>query len=237
MKLLVAIHAHAEVTPVLQRHWPYYWNSGGDLLIVGRKDKRVGYPKETPSGRVALYTEIGNECGPGGSVDNHIERFLETIHRFLAMGTHDILAVTEYDTLWFHPLSAEIEKVDPLWFTHRFHAYLCSNEQPSDNGWHHRMFWHQPWIMSQDIARKIFNAGQALLRLRLTERGFVDRWLGMLLELYDIPVEQTNARTFSVNAIDTPEFMAAARRAIKERDIYFIHGVKTETQMKELLAA
>lgn len=236
MKLLVAIHAHAAVSDVLRRHWPYYWKSGGDILIVGRTNKRVDYPAETPGDRRCRYTEIGLECGPGGSIDNHLERFLETIQRFLFLAEYDVLAITEYDTLWFHPLAEEIAKVDPTWFLRRFHAYLCSTEKPSEKGWHHEQFWHQPWIMGKEMAQQIYSVGKTLLRLRLLEGGFVDRWLGMLLHLYGIPVDQTNARTFSVNAIDTPEFMAAARKAIRERDIYFIHGVKTEAQLKELLA-
>lgn len=236
MKLLVAIHAHAAVSDVLRRHWPYYWKSGGDLLIVGRTDKRLDYPMTQACGHRAMYTEIGTECGPGGSIDNHLERFLETIQRFLFLAEYEVLAITEYDTLWFHPLAEEIAKVDAMWFLRRFHAYLASTETPSEKGWHHEQFWHQPWIMGREMARQIYSVGKTLLRLRLLEGGFTDRWLGMLLHLYGIPVEHTNARTFSVNAIDTPVFMAAARRAIKERDVYFIHGVKTEAQLKELLA-
>ena len=78
---------------------------------------------------------------------------------------------------------------------------------------------------------QVIEFGGRMLKAQLYEKGFIDRFLGLMADLYNLPI--TAAPSYSTDTIDRPEFMQAARDAIKNGAVY-LHGVKTESQLLEL---
>jgi len=228
MKPLVAILSHSGANDTIARHWPYFLKAEADLLLVGRVNTHCVFPTEAP-GRKIYRIDSGTEAHADGA--NHILRFLDVIRKFLqspAFADYDVLVVTEYDSIWLGPIP------DPPGVPDGIHAYLAGGHEPMrDSRWYSTRFVHTPWMMNRATAEKVFTIGHRLLRANLIEHGFIDRWLGLIMDLYAIPFHQT--QTFSSNSLDTAPFMAAARTAVK-CGAWYVHGVKTQEQLDTLLA-
>ena len=217
MKTLVAIMAHSTAGDTVRRHWPWYLKGGCDILGVGRADTVCSWPI-TPGfiGEVRL----GNESYAAG--DNHIRRMLDLIEHFLTLKDYGALVVIEYDGIFLQPIPKL--KVDT------FYAKLAGGGGPGFLG---SMYVHTPWCMDRLAAGRILKYGRAMVNAKLIEQGFLDRWFGLMIDLYDLQWRDTGEGTYTQNTLDTPEKMADARRAVAA-GAWYVHGVKTPQQLEEL---
>lgn len=220
---LVAVMAHQAASATVARHWPHYEKAGCPILGVGRMDKPVDWPAGPEVRSLWRTVSIGNDGYADGK--NHLERYLALLEMFLnhpEFKEFDSLMVTEYDSVFLGPVPG------PSYG----HFVATLGWFGGNDGFAPVPYFHAPWWTSRAIAKVILLAGQRMLNCGITEKGFLDRWLGLLVYLFAIPWKEAEA--FSVNTLDTPEHMAAARKAIAA-GAWFVHGVKTEPQLKNLL--
>ncbi len=216
---LVAVLSHSLVNDTVKRHWRWYCKSGCPILGVGRENTDCWFSPVGQDGCVGRLN-IGLESYAKG--DNHLQRFLSLLKWFVLSAEfsifNDICAI-EYDGIFVRPLLP-------------YPGGLCTTlaGQRSDV-YHGTNYYHTPWQMDRETAKQIIECGERMLKAQLYELGFVDRFLGLMADLYEIKI--TPASTFSVNTLDKPEHMAAARKAIAE-GVCYVHGCKTALQLEEL---
>ena len=219
MKTLIVIFAHSTVNDTVRRHWPWYLRGDCDILGVGRTNTRCEWPTE----RLIHSIAVGIEGYASG--DNHILRFLETLtalltdERYKAYGA---FCLVEYDGIFIRP----VPPIKP--------GTICAKLAGHRDG-HFRgnAYYHTPWYLDRIMAGRILKYGFAMLKAGLIEGGFIDRWLGLMVDLYDIPIADTS--TYTQNTIDTPAKIEQARTAI-EAGAWYIHGIKTESQLINVTA-
>jgi hypothetical protein len=220
MKTLVAILGHQGANATILRHWPFYERSGRDLAGVGRVDKPVSWPQT--SSFIGSFN-IGQDGGAGGP--NHLERLLNLYKLFLTdlsgLGYTDI-CVIEYDGIFLRPLP-----------DHPGGLATTVGGYGDGVGFAPCPYFHTPWWVDVETAGAIVEYGERMLGMKIYEGGFVDRWLGLMVELYKLP--WNSFPSFSVNSLDHPVYMKAARDAIA-RGAAYVHGVKTEQQLRELIS-
>jgi hypothetical protein len=223
MKTLIAILAHQEASSTLARHWPYYELAGCDILGIGRCDKAVTWPSGKEVRSLIATTSIGMDGYAGGS--NHLDRFIRLLDYFLESSFFDRysdICVIEYDSIFVKLLQE-----------HPGQGALLTTLAGVGDGRDFAAcpYFHCPWWLDRSAADHVSEVGKRMLKNKLWERGFLDRWLGLMVELYGI--QWAPAPSWSVNAIDSPEWVAQARLAIKEGAV-FVHGIKTAQQLRDV---
>lgn len=220
---LLVIFSHSKANETVRRHWPYYLNSGCDILGVGRTDTHCQWP--VPDGRFIGEINVGKESYANG--DNHIVRFLDTLEHCMnapELKKYKAWAFIEYDGVLFAPIP-----------TPRIDTFYGKRAGYKDQGFLGQQYLHTPWIFDRIMAGRVLKAGRAMLQAGLIERGFLDRWFGLMIDLYDLDWKDTGAETYTQNSLDTTEKISDARRAIAA-GCFYVHGIKTESQLKELTA-
>lgn len=218
-KTLLVILAHSGASEALSRHWKFWELAGCEILGVDRTDTRTQWPHKVGTHNFFDQISVGMESYASG--ENHLRRFIDVIEYCqIAHREHESYCVIEYDALTFGKL--------PKGPINYFRSHLAGNRSP---GFHGLGFYHCPWWVSARTAELMIDYGRRMLRAELYEQGFLDRWLGLMLDLYDIPVEA--AAAYSHNTLDTPEKIEGAREAIR-RGAIFVHGVKTASQLEAL---
>lgn len=215
MRTLLIILSYARASDMVARHWPYFLRADADIMGVGREDTHCRFPPE----RLVWQANIGKDSYVNGS--NLIELHVKALEVALTL-THDEqsythFALVEPDSIFLKPLPLHVGGLM---------ATLGGYKSP---GFHGNAFFHGPWYVDRETAKKVVAGGQAMLRVGLIENGFPDRWWGLWRELYDIRF--TPLHTYSRNRIDNPQFVIEARRAIKEGYCY-VHGIKTAEELK-----
>ncbi len=225
MNTLLVIMSHSGANETVKRHWPHYLKGGCDILGVGRTDTNCEWPGGGLAPPMVGFINVGKESYANG--DNHIVRFLDVLDLCMTLPSlkkYQAFCLVEYDTLLFGP----IPKIKPGTFMtklagHRSEGFAAEN------------YYHTPWLLDRIMAGRILTYGRAMLKAGLIERGFIDRWLGLLFDLHGIKPVDTGASTFTFNTIDTPEKMSLAKQAIAD-GIWFLHGCKTPEQLAQLTA-
>lgn len=212
MKPLLVILSYAKANDMVQRHWPYFLKAGCDILGVGREDSEARFPGE----RLVGMVKIGKDSYVAG--DNLIKLHLDALAYCLEKYpdyTHYVL--TEPDAIFTKPL--------PVLGT-MFSATKVGGWSP---GFHGRQFFHGPWCFNAVTAARFVEFGTRMLHAGLIERGFPDRFHGLLCDLYSLP--WTNFPGYSQNRLDQPKYVDDARQAIKD-GYHYIHGIKTEAELR-----
>lgn len=218
MKTLLVIFSHSGANATVQRHWPLYERSACDILGVGRVNTQCQWP----DGRRGFIGSIDVGVESYASGDNHIVRVLRLIEHFLTEPTLKVyshLIITEYDGVWFGP--------PPQFNPDTFYAKLAGGGSPGFLG---SQYVHTPWAMDRLCAGRILKYGKAMHRAGLIERGFLDRWFGLMIDLYDLQWRDTGAGTYSRNTIEPCHF-EEFRTAIQS-GIWYAHGLKTTDCLK-----
>jgi len=219
-KTLVAVLAHQEYNDMVARHWPWYRKSGCDILGVGREDKPVTWP--VSPGDDGFVGSVGLGESSRAYRDNHLDRLLRVLELFVETEYSDC-CIIEADAIFLKPLPA-----------HPGNCIVTTlGGYGGEGGFAPCRFWHTPWWMDKGTAQDVIEYGRRMLKMKIFEGGFVDRWLGLMVELYQLPV--TPALSFSVNTLDSEEYLTAARIAVI-RGAYYVHGIKTEYQLKRVTA-
>lgn len=213
MRPLLVIFAHSTVGETVKRHWPLYLNAGCDILGVGREDTVCQWP--VVGGQFIGSINVGKESYADG--DNHIRRFLDTLEHCLttpALKSYGAMAFIEYDGVFFRHL--------PELKAGTLYAKLAGGNSPGFLG---SMFLHTPWMFDRIMGGHILKAGRAMLGRGLIERGYLDRFFGLMIDLYDLQWRDTGASTYTKNTIEPchyEEFKAAI-----DSGIWYAHGIKS----------
>lgn len=217
-KTLVVVMSHSAANPTLARHWSWFLKGDCDILGIGRTDTHCVWPNERLVGAI----DIGLESYASG--DNHITRLLGTIEHCLKspeLKGYSGFCLLEYDCVIFKPVPKP--SVDTL------HAKLAGHR---DQGFIGENYYHTPWTFDRIMGGRILKAGRAMLRAGLIERGFIDRFLGLMADLYDLDVKDTGNTTYTRNTIE-PCHVEEARAAV-DSGIWMLHGCKTEECLRDI---
>lgn len=219
-RTLLVIMSHAGANEMVVRLMPHYERSGCDILGIGR----IGSVWPASPSLIGFRNE-GQDCYNDGT--SQLVRFLDVLEFVLSRADkspYGQFAIIEWDTLLVREM--------PMWATEIPYGLTGTHAGGRSEGFHTDNFFHCPWLISRRTASDILQYGHRLLRAGLTESGFLDRWLGMLCQIYDIPVgAERNA--YTKNSLDRPEYIEQARAAIKA-GAWAVHGVKSESQLAQL---
>lgn len=211
MNTLVAIHSYPGAGPEVARRWPWYLRGDCDILGIGTSDGRTAWPKDK---RLIGVELIGRNAYVQ---DDHLpRRLVRTFGLLEKYPIYDAICIIEWDSIFLQPVP-------------EIHGLVTTLGGYLSPGFTGTRFFHTPWCADRMTAEKIARVGTIMIDHGLTERGFPDRFLGLLVDLYDIPV--TFAHTFSVNRIDQPQYVKEARMAIR-KGCWYCHGCKTADEIR-----
>ena len=212
-KSLVGIFSYAGANATVGRHWPYFRKAGVPLWGIGRINTSCLWPDG-----VFNPVNIGEDtyvCG-----DNLCKRLIIACEHFLMlpwMQQFNDVCLIEYDSIFTRALPEHPGGLATC---------IAGGNSPGFKG---TRFFHTPWWVDRPTAALIVAEGRLMLAEGDIEHGFPDRFLGRLVDRCPMHITETN--TFSVNTIDNPAYVEAAREAIR-RGSFMVHGIKTADQLK-----
>lgn len=215
-RLMVVLNVGNE-DEICKTFLPYWQKSGCDLMFSS--------PLNAPSALEGVKHVRFGRALTGKADENwfYQSRVLDTMKYCLGLD-YDAFLFTQYDSIALGHLP-EIGTDDCV-------QHLCGGDaKPFKSSF----FVHPPYCFGKNRLRQFVEAADKY-PIETTEFGVQDRWLSLILEEQKIPWQQSNAWTWSANAIDTPELMQSARNAVKN-GIRFFHGVKNAQTLNQLLAA
>lgn len=198
------------------RHWPYFQKSGADeLMVIGTTDGYLHVPKGASSMR------IGKDCYLDG---DHLPLRLVNTFDVLLDTEHNVLAVTEYDCVYFKP-------VDVSKMTEGAAAHMAGRKPWGAIG---DKFYHPSWYLTRATAEKFVEEGRKVIDEGICKYGSPesspDVFFGLVLERLQIPVQENLWVEFSRNSFDIPGDLELARLAYRS-GFDVIHGCKTEDEL------
>lgn len=135
----------------------------------------------------------------------------------------------DYDGFVFTQLdSICLGKLPDIGPSDSVHHWIGGDKQ----GFESTFYLHPPWCFGKDRLEEFVEcASRESIQL---ERGIMDRWIALIMQRHSLPMTKCTW-SWSVNSIDTPEFVQSARTAIAN-GVIFIHGVKNKHQLNQILA-
>lgn len=170
-------------------------------------------PSDNPVSSRHPVTLVGHRQHHGRAA---IERFALLLHQGVQSG-HPYILFNEYDSLLYH--LPEAMRSQP-----GVHGFVWTDGDPR-NGFVGRHFIHPPIFMDRGSAASILS-GAAKFRSLGDERGFWDRWLGMICEKARVPMHTTERHHFTRNTIEQSH-LGMLLGALKAGATWF-HGVKSQ---------
>lgn len=211
---LLVIQGYKKAEERIHRHWPYFLKASCDIFGMDRINGKVNWPKE----RLVGTGSWGHDAyvGPGDLIG-----FLVACLVGLS-AKYDSVCIIENDSIFVRPLPAHpgIGMVATL-----------GGHRSNGDGFRGEHFYHTPWYFHRDSIPMVIECAARMQRAQLLEHGFPDRFLGLMVDLYSLPV--THAQAFSVNTIDRPHYVAEARKAI-QAGAFYVHGIKTAEQLRQV---
>lgn len=216
MSTLIMVIAHPGATDILNRNLPWLARGGADIAVFNHE----GASFTSPLVRSHFYG--GKD--PGMMPNSYLDRFLMALDlcyggNFEGWNYTDFL-ITEPDSICVRYLPPNTKS-----------GLITTVAGHRSGGFHGEHYFHAPWWMDRWTLRSVSTFANRMVKAGLTEQGFIDRFLGLLVDLYDIDV--TEAKSYSENTLETPESWAKARKAIAD-GAYFVHGIKTQQQLDEV---
>lgn len=206
MKSLLVVFAYAGMDEMIERHWPTWEKSGCDILLC--------FPVDAPCKRGGLAFDTS--CHYGAPL---MRRTFAAFKHVLQLG---------YDTYYFIEADSVCIGEAPQRLLYGVQCFAWNNSDPQFKA---KRYLHWPWGMN----RKTLTQLEAVCKYYppSAEQGFPDRLLGLICEENEIPTMHRPDLAYSRNRLDTPEYVAQAREAIKN-GAKFIHGVKTQQDLDNL---
>lgn len=216
MSSVLAIQSYPGGTDCLMRHMPYFRNSGADeLIVIGTTDGYFRIPKGATGIRIGKDSYLDGDHLPLRLV-NTFDQLLDT--------EHDVLAVTEYDCVYFKP-------VDVSKMTEGAAAHMAGRKPWGAIG---DKFYHPSWYLTRATAEKFVEEGRAVINEGICKYGSPesspDVFFGLVLERLNIPVQDNLYKEFSRNSLDCEGDLERARLAYRS-DFSIVHGIKTEAEL------
>ena len=211
MKCLIVVMAHAAAQSTFNRHLRFWESHGQDIVVFSPQDAVVRTKHPVIAwGTASHHDAMANE---------RFFRMLEIISRM----NYDRFCINEYDSLCFSP---EIPYTEDgyLW------ANSWKNEDPSFSG---EWYFHPPLIMCNRVLKRIVQACKDVPFS--SEKGFWDRYLGIVVQKYGIGFGTYNEQGFSRNTIEIQD-LPAAMNARRNGAVLF-HGIKDASTLAGLEGA
>jgi hypothetical protein len=211
MKTLLVIMCYGGDLERIQRHLPFWRESGCDLLFVSPVDDPI------------RFEQVGHPCAQYALSEHH---GVELIRRHIFAFNYSLLHSVEYDAFSFIEADSITLGAIPDHPCGGLRCFVWENtSKPRFQADH---YFHWPlWADRSTLAHIA-----SVARTDEPEEGFPDRWLALLCERHSIPFTH-EPRAFSRNQLDNPDYMQSAVDAIKAGAIW-VHGVKTKEQLEEL---
>lgn len=96
-------------------------------------------------------------------------------------------------------------------------------------------YFHCPWLLSVEALTSVQHHGVRMCNAGLDEQGFIDRFLGLMADLYT-DISWQHSRNYSQNTIE-PQHIAEAADWARHCDCWAQHGVKTQAAFDAIMAA
>lgn len=218
MSSVLAVQVYPKGLDAMFRHWGYFERSGADeLIVIGTTD---GYFR-IPEGATGI--RIGKDSYLDG---DHLPLRLVNTFDVLLDTEHDVLAVCEYDTVFFKPVA-----FDEVARATGAAAHLAGRKPWGAIG---DKFYHNPWVLARETAEKFVAEGRRVIEEGICKYGSPesspDVFFGLVLERLNIQVQENLWVEFSRNSLDCEGDLERARLAYRS-DFSIIHGVKTESEL------
>lgn len=211
MKTLMLVYCWSEDAGRIERHYPFWYQGVGDNIWFI-------CPEDAPilEGETILTHGRSEQFGP-----ELMKRMIYGMNLALGLSDADAFLVMEADSVTFgkvpdHPGDG-------------MRAVIYPNGDPA---WKASSYIHTPWWFDREGMRVVLKAMMGLPAE--AELGFPDRHIALACEQASIvPINDT--RLVSFNQLDLPRYMASAKKSVAA-GAFAIHGVKTEEQLRQLLA-
>lgn len=216
MKPLLAILSYQKANDMVMRHMPYFRRAGCDILGVGREDTTCLWPAVDDQFIGSIKEGKDSYVSGSNLIEMHLgvlDYCIDTYFQY----TH--LVLTEPDAIFLKPLPSLM------------HGIMGTLAGGRSEGFHSSFYFHGPWVMDIRTAEQVLMRGQRLLEAGLIERGFPDRFYGLLCDLYCEEIQFKKFPGYSQNRLDRPEYIAQAREAIKA-GAHYVHGIKTAQELQ-----
>jgi hypothetical protein len=218
MSTLIMVIAHPGATEILNRNLPWLARGGADIAVFNHETTDVKF-------QGANYHFYGGR-NPGEMPHSYLDRFLMALDLCYGnnfVGNYSDFLVTEPDSICVRHL--------PIFPSTTDSGLITTVAGHRSGGFRGEHYFHAPWWMDRWTLNSVNTFAKRMVKAGITEQGFIDRFLGLLADLYDINVMQ--AKSYSENTLETPESWEKARKAIAE-GAYFVHGIKTQQQLYEV---
>lgn len=220
-KTLLAIHSYAGANHMVSVLWPYYKVAGCDILGIGRTNAQCLWPE-------AMQTrDIGEDPFKPWSqhqTDNLCRRLIDTLDVCLRDFTqYSDYCIIEWDSIFVKPLPEH---------SGGFISVPCGVENWP--GFKAKVAFLGPWWFDKDSAKKAIDKGRELIANGDIEKGTPDFFIGRVVELTGIPYKAIPV-VFQME-FNTPQFIEDARKHYLAKDVYYMHGIKTEQQLKAIVS-
>lgn len=214
-KTVIMAHAEPAAEDAFNRHLPFWRRHSSDISVMCPLDSQVktGLP----------IMPIGTRGHNGPEANRRFKKLLE----ILTMMDYDRYVIFEYDSLCLSPDLPQRVSEPGLW------CNLFDEDQPTARGFKGSHFTHPPLVMDKGTLRDIVRRGEQVSDE--AERGFWDRWLGLVCELGSIPMRGYGRLGFSKNTITESELPEAVKAV--HGGAVMVHGVKSENVLNKLYAA
>jgi hypothetical protein len=211
--VLLAIQSYPGANETVARHWPYYLQAQADEIIgIGTINGACRFPNEVRTYQIGIDSYVNGDHLP--------RRLVNTIEVCLQHAKHHIIAIAEYDTVFFRPIPRDLDGV---------YAHLAGGQLPGRKA---TRFFHGPWIFDRDSAEVIMRFGNEMLADGDIECGSPDVFFGRMADRFGFSVKSAFLE-YSRNSLDIPHQLEEARQAYRAGAVC-IHGVKTEDQLQAL---
>jgi hypothetical protein len=216
MKTLVIVITYPEAWPILQLNWPWLRRSECDIAVVNH----AGQPFFPLDPHPRFNLSIG---GPPQSTDNKwVDRFLDILQWATThpdCDPYERYVLTEADSVFLGPIPD----------TGEFAGTMAGYRSPGFNG---EMFYHAPWCLTYEAATEFLRRARIMLSYKISEHGFIDRFIGAYRDLYGVYIGDLRGQTYTRNTVDLKD-VEECRAAIK-RGVWFIHGIKSPDVLRAI---
>lgn len=214
MKTLVVVISHPQAEPIFQMNWPWLQRCGCDIAAVNHS----GAPFFALDPHPRFNLSIG---GPPNTTPNKwVDRFIDILQWCVSApmsDPYDRYILTEADSIFLRPPPV----LEGMWAT------LAGYDSA---GFLAKRFFHTPWCFDRQAAMDFLRRARIMLGFgtALNEQGYIDRFIGLLTHLYEVPVGDlsSHCQAYTRNTLVEPAHVDECREWIKA-GCWFVHGIKS----------